>query len=161
MKIEPNKVVTLSYILHTGGFDGEEVERTTDDKPLQFIYGVGMMLPAFEKNLEGLQEGDKFQFKLSADEAYGQPSDENIADIPMEAFMEDGKVPEGLLEVGKSLTLQDQNGNFFNGKITKIGLDSVTMDFNHPMAGKDLYFTGEVLEVRDATDEELAHGHVH
>ncbi len=162
MKIEPKKVVSLTYVLRTDGFDGVIVETATTENPLRFIFGVGQMLPMFEANIEGLEEGDTFEFKLEANDAYGQRNEENVMDIPMDAFKdESGQVRKDLLEVGNVIPLQDMAGNQYFGEIKEIGNDSVKMDFNHPMAGKDLYFTGKVIEVRDATEEELAHGHVH
>ncbi len=162
MKIEPKKVVSLTYVLRTDGFDGEIVESANEQEPLQFIFGIGMMLPAFEANIEGLEPGDNFEFKLEANDAYGQRNEENVFDIPLKAFEdESGKLREDLLKIGNVVPLQDMSGNQYYGEIKKINQESVTMDFNHPMAGKDLYFTGKILEVRDATPEELAHGHVH
>ena len=161
MKIEKNKVVSVTYDLRTEGHEGQIVESATVEQPLRFIYDAGMMLPAFEQNLAGLSEGDTFQFKLSADEAYGQIVPENVIDIPKSAFEIDGKIEDGLLEKDNIIPLQDQQGNRFDGRVEKVNDDTVTMDFNHPMAGKDLYFTGKIIEVRDATPEELDHGHVH
>jgi FKBP-type peptidyl-prolyl cis-trans isomerase SlyD len=161
MKIEKNKVVSLSYDLRTENHESKIIESATKEQPLRFIYDNGAMLPAFEKNLAGLSEGDNFQFKLSADEAYGQILEENIIDIPKKAFETEGKIQEGLLTEGNVIPLQDQQGNRFDGIVKKVNEQTVTMDFNHPMAGKDLYFTGKIISVRDATDEELQHGHVH
>ena len=161
MKIEKLKVVSVTYDLRTDGFEGQIVESATEENPLKFIFGIGMMLPAFEAQLEGLEQGDTFQFKLSADDAYGQPNPENILDIPIQAFDVDGKRQNDLLQVGNVIPMQDNEGNQFYGEIKEIGEDTVKMDFNHPMAGKDLYFIGKVIEVRDATPEELDHGHVH
>ena len=162
MKIEPKKVVALTYVLRTEGFEGPVVETATKEEPLKFIYGIGMMLPAFEANIEGLEPGDKFEFKLEANDAYGQRNEENVFDIPMNAFTdEQGKVRQDLLQVGNVIPMQDMSGNQYYGEVKKINDNSVTMDFNHPMAGKDLYFTGTIIEVRDATAEELEHGHVH
>ncbi len=162
MKIEPKKVVALTYVLRTEGFDGAIVETATKEEPLKFIFGIGMMLPAFEANIEGLEPGDKFEFKLEANDAYGQRNEQNVFDIPMQAFTdENGQVRDDLLKVGNVIPMQDISGNQYYGEVKKINNDSVTMDFNHPMAGKDLYFTGTIIEVRDATKEELEHGHVH
>ncbi len=161
MKIDNNKVVSVTYVLRTESFDSEIIETATKENPLTFIFGIGMMLPAFEENLKGLEPGDSFQFKLSADEAYGQPSDENILDIPIQAFEVNGQRQDDLLKVGNVIPMQDNQGNQFYGEIKEIGENTVKMDFNHPMAGKDLYFIGQVIDVRDATPEELEHGHVH
>lgn len=161
MKIDKNKVVKLSYELRTDGFDSALVEKTQDNQPLEFIYGIGMMIPKFEENLKGLEKGDEFQFKIEAAEAYGLSNPENIIELPKATFERDGSIEEGLLVKDNVITMQDNQGNRFNGRVEKVGDDTVTMDFNHPMADKDLYFKGKILDVRDATQEELDHGHVH
>jgi len=161
MKIENNKVVSLSYELRTEGFDYELVEKTQEGQPLEFIFGVGMMLPKFEENLKGLKKGDKFQFKIEAVDGYGLSNPENILELPNATFERDGKVEDGLLVKDNVIAMQDNQGNRFNGRVEEVKDDSVVMDFNHPMADKDLYFNGEILDVRDATPEELDHGHVH
>ncbi len=161
MKVEANKVVGISYTLKKDSHDGILIETVPEDKPLEFIFGQGMMLPAFEKNLEGKSVGDDFQFKLEVEEAYGKVIPENIIDLPKKTFEVDGKIEEGLLTVNNVITMQDNQGNRFAGRVDKVGEDSVTMDFNHPMAGQALYFTGKIVSVRDATQEELEHGHVH
>ena len=161
MNIEKNTVVSLNYELRTEGFDSHIVEKTDEDHPLEFIFGVGMMIPKFEENLKGKSVNDIFQFMITAEEGYGLSTDENVVELPKTVFQIDGKVNEDLLVVGKILPLQDNTGHMFNGKVAEIKKDSVVMDFNHPMADKDLYFTGKINSVRKATDEELDHGHVH
>ncbi|MEO6038539.1 MAG: FKBP-type peptidyl-prolyl cis-trans isomerase [Saprospiraceae bacterium] len=161
MIIAPNKVVSVHYTLTEGTAEGNLVETTSSGEPMAFIYGVGSMIPDFEKNLEGLQPGDKFAFGIPAATAYGEYDDTALVEVPKNMFEVEGKIPDGLLEVGNTLPLQDQDGNQFQGMVAWIGLDKVKIDFNHPMAGVDLYFTGHVENVRDAEPEELAHGHVH
>lgn len=161
MKIEKNKVVSLSYELRTEGFESELTEKTHENQPLEFIYGMGMMIPKFETNLEGLSKGDTFQFKIDAAEGYGLSNPENIIELPKSTFEVDGKIEEGMLSIGNVLTLQDQQGRHLNAKVKELKEETVMMDFNHPMADKDLYFKGQVIEVRDAEQEELDHGHVH
>jgi FKBP-type peptidyl-prolyl cis-trans isomerase SlyD len=161
MKIENNKVVALSYELRTEGFDSELTEKTHDGDPLEFIYGMGMMIPKFEENLTGLTKGDTFKFQIKAAEAYGLSNPENIVELPNSTFEVDGKIDDKLLTVGNMIAMQDQSGRQMQGLIKELKEDSVIMDFNHPMADKDLYFKGEILEVRDASPEELDHGHVH
>lgn len=161
MTIVTNKVVSLKYELRINAEDGELVEKVENDRPLQFIFGVGSMLEKFESNIGGLKEGDKFNFKLKADEAYGDVNNEMIVDVPKEIFMVDGKIDDSLLVIDKVIPMRDQQGNHLNGKIIEIKESQVVMDFNHPLAGDDLFFTGEVLNVRDASDEELSHGHIH
>ncbi len=161
MKIEKNKVVSVTYDLRTEGFDSQIIESATEENPLRFIFESGMMLPAFEEKLAGKEEGETFQFQLSPEEAYGEVNQDNIIDLPKKAFELDGKIEEGLLTVGNIIPMQDENGNQFEGIVAKVEGETVTMDFNHPMAGQTLYFIGKIIEVRDATPEELDHGHVH
>jgi len=161
MKIEANKVVSLEYILRRDSHEGEIVEEVLENQPMEFIFGLGMMLPAFESNLNGLSANDTFQFKLNSDEAYGEFNEENIVELPKSNFEIDGEIEEGLLEVDNFITLQDQNENVFDGRVAEIREETVMIDFNHPMAGQALYFTGKVISVREATAEELSHGHLH
>jgi FKBP-type peptidyl-prolyl cis-trans isomerase SlyD len=161
MTIEAQKVVSVHYTLTEGTAEGQLVESTSGREPLSFIYGVGMMIPDFEKNLMGMKQGDTFAFGIKAANAYGEYDDTALVEIPMSAFEMDGKIPEGLLAVGNMLPLTDQNGNHFEGMVAWVGLDKVKVDFNHPMAGVDLFFSGHVDAVRDADPTELAHGHVH
>ena len=161
MKIEKNKVVSVLYDLRKENHESEIVESAKEDTALEFIYGNGMMLPSFESNLKELAKGDKFQFKLGFADAYGAFMEENIVNIPKTAFEVEGKMEEGLLTVDNIIPLQDEKGNKFNGRVMEVMDAEVKIDFNHPMAGQDLYFTGSIFDVRDASAEELEHGHVH
>lgn len=158
MKIAKNTVPSVTYTLVV---DGEVVDMAEKDKPLSFIHGIGMMVPGFETNLEGLTSGAKYDFKLTPEEAYGAYNEEAVVDLPISTFMVDGKVNEKMLTVGQVVPMQDQNGNPLNGTIMEVNSESVKMDFNHMLAGKELNFTGEIIEVREATKEELEHGHIH
>ncbi len=155
MEISRNKFVTLSYVLRLNGFEGEIVEETSEDKPLEFIFGTGRMLQMFEEKLEGLKVGEDFNFKLTADEAYGQVNEEAKVEIPKNIFEVDGKIDEDLIKVGNMVPMQDAQGNRLNGIVLDITDENVKMDFNHPLAGDDLYFAGSITEVREATDSEM------
>lgn len=161
MKIESKKVVTVHYRLTNATKDGDQIETTFGSNPMEFIYGIGMMIPEFERNLEGKLLGDAFDFGIPADLAYGIVDPGAIVDLRKEIFQEDGTTPDGLLVIGNVLPLADQEGNRFMGTVKAVGDEFVTLDFNHPMAGTDLWFTGEIVGVRDADPTELAHGHVH
>lgn len=157
MKISQNKSVSLSYDLHVGDADQHELmERATAEHPLQFIYGTNQMLPAFEKELDGLQEGDSFDFVLTPEQAYGEYDPENVVDLPRNIFEVDGKIDENVVKVDATLPMMDANGNRLNGTVQAIGDSTITMNFNHPLAGETLHFTGKVLEVRETTPEEIA-----
>ncbi|WP_345952629.1 peptidylprolyl isomerase [Mucilaginibacter sp. PAMB04168] len=158
MKIESQHVVSLTYDLYVNQEDGSEalVESATQEQPLTFLYGAGQMLPRFEENLSTLSTGDSFDFKLSAEDAYGEYNDEAVANLPKEMF--DGT---DMPEVGAVLPLQDNQGNRFQGQVVSVVEDSVIVDLNHPMAGQELHFKGEIINVRPANAEELSHGHAH
>lgn len=162
MIIEPKKVVSVHYTLTENDAQGEQIESTTGGAPLTFLYGAGNMIPEFERHLAGLKTGDQFAFGIEAASAYGEYNDEALIELPKNVFaVEDGKIPDGLLEVGNMLPLSDQDGNQFHGMVAWVGLDTVKVDLNHPMAGVNLFFTGHVESVRDADPAEIAHGHVH
>lgn len=161
MIIEKDKVVSVSYELKLASNNSELVEKVNNDRPLQFLLGHGNLLPKFEQNLTGLKTGDSFDFVLSSEEAYGVVSQDAIVDLPKTVFMVDGEIDDNLLTVGNIIPMMDQGGNRFNGKVLEVGNETIKMDFNHPLAGESLHFKGEVVDVREATSEELAHGHIH
>lgn len=149
--ITKNKYVTVSYELRTEK-DGEVLEAAGADRPLEFICGQGQMLEYFEMNLLDRKEGERFDFRIPAANAYGLVNEDMVVDLPKDIFKE---VEAEEFRVGNVLPMMDSLGRRLQGQIVEIGEDEVRMDFNHPLAGKDLYFSGEVIGVRDATDEEL------
>jgi len=151
--IEKNKMVTLSYTL-SDGKSKEVIEQTTDEKPLKFVYGLENMLPKFESEINGLKEGDDFEMYLKADEAYGNIDEKFVVDLDKNMFLMDGVFNEDIIKVDNLVPMQTKNGEMINGLVKEITDNMVKMDFNHPLAGIDLSFTGKILEVRDATDEE-------
>ncbi len=161
MKAEKNNVVSLTYELRITGKEGEVVDTAKENQPLEFIFGTGMMLPKFEENLAGLKAGDSFDFMLTPEDGYGLRNEENVTDVPTDVFMQDGKIEDGLLTPGNVIPLQDQDGNRFNGQVISVTDKAVKLDFNHPLADENLYFTGKILSVREAAKQELEHGHVH
>lgn len=163
MIIEDKTVVTLNYRLTVDENGSElEVEKTTIENPFVFLFGAGQLLPEFETNLAGKGVGDAFDFRISAENGYGLSDVQNIVAIPIEVFADDsGKTDDELLKVGNVLPMADNSGKKYQGKIKEVQEEQVIMDFNHPLADKELHFTGDVVEIRVATPEELAHGHVH
>jgi FKBP-type peptidyl-prolyl cis-trans isomerase SlyD len=127
-----------------------------ESKPLKFVYGAGRVLPAFETNLFSLKSGDSFSFSLTASHAYGERREEMIIDVPISVFENDGKIDENICRVGNEVPMTDSSGNRLFGIINEILKDSVKMDFNHPMAGVDLFFSGKILDVREPTPDELS-----
>lgn len=158
MKIEDEKVVSLTYDLTVDTEEGtiELMERATKEHPLTFIFGMGTMLEAFEKNVEGLKMGDKFSFVLKPEEAYGDFIEENVAELPKHIFEIEGKFDEERIQVGETLPMMDHMGNRLMGSVIEIKPDVVVMDFNHPLAGETLHFDGEVIDIHDASPEEIA-----
>jgi FKBP-type peptidyl-prolyl cis-trans isomerase SlyD len=161
MNVSERKVVSLTYELRKDSQNGEVVEVVTADSPLTFIAGLGNLLPKFEEQLNGLNVGDRFGFLLTAVDAYGEKNDQAIVDVPLDVFMIDGALDEELVQLGNTIPMRDQEGRRLNGIVTEVNDSTVKMDFNHPLAGDALYFSGSVTDVREATEEELTHGHVH
>lgn len=151
MVVSQDKMVSLTYELRVNGHEGEIVETVDNEKPLTFLVGHGQMLPKFETNLLDHQIGDGFKFKLECDEAYGQFDKNAIINLPKENFGEN----HDLMKIDAMIPLQDQQGNRFVGKVTAVNEADVAIDLNHPLAGMDLYFSGKITEVREATKEEL------
>jgi len=155
MEIARNKFVTLSYELRLNDAEGELVEKTDDNNPLAFLFGAGKMLQMFEDKLEGLKTGEEFKFRLEPDEAYGDVNPQAIVDLPKNLFEINGEIDESLLTVGNQVPMQDAHGNRLNGIVLEVTDDTVKMDFNHPLAGDTLFFSGSVIDVREATDDEI------
>lgn len=158
MNVSKNKVVSISYELKV---DGDLIDAAQADNPLVFLYGHGQLLPLFEDNIKELSEGDSFEFMIPSKDGYGEVNDQAIVELPKEIFVIDGELQEDLLIIGNRLPMRDSEGNALDGTVVEVTDSSVVMDFNHPLAGKDLYFTGKVESIREATAEEISHGHVH
>ncbi len=153
MKIEKEKLVSLSYTLTV---EGEVIEQVNADKPLEFVYGTGGLLPKFEEQLTDLEVGGKFEFTLSPADAYGEYIDDAVVNLPKDIFKIEGEVNEEMLTIGNVLPMMDNDGNRLMGQVKANEGDTITMDFNHPMAGKTLNFVGEVVAVRVPTEEDIA-----
>jgi FKBP-type peptidyl-prolyl cis-trans isomerase SlyD len=156
MKIENNKMVSLIYELRENDSQGRIIESLDETRPLKFIYGTGKLLPVFESNISLLETGDLFKFQLESEMAYGDKREDMIINVPVSVFETDGKLNEDICRVGNEVPMTDSDGNPLTGIINEITDTYVRMDFNHPMAGLDLFFTGKIVEVREATDNELA-----
>ncbi|MBN2776063.1 MAG: FKBP-type peptidyl-prolyl cis-trans isomerase [Bacteroidales bacterium] len=150
MEIKNGTLVTLEYDLYVEGFDGELIESVTSDEPAVFLCGNEEMLETFEEKLIGLKAGDSFKFSLTKEQAYGDEDDEAYAEFPKDVFTDgDGQLPE----VGDYVPMEDEDGTVFDGVAIEITDDFVIIDFNHPLAGEDLYFTGKIIKVEDAPAE--------
>ena len=156
MKIEKNKLVSLIYELRESNAEGRIIEVLDEMRPLNFVFGTGRLLPVFESNISTLIKGDSFSFSLDPEMAYGEKREEMVVNVPVSVFETDGKLNEDVCYVGNEVPMMDTDGNPLNGIISEITDTYVKMDFNHPMAGVGLFFTGKIVDVRDATDQELA-----
>ena len=157
MKISDNKYVTLAYDLNVGeGDERELMEHATVEQPMEFIFGTSSMLDAFEKQLENKDVGEEFNFQLTPEEAYGEYDDAQLLELPKNIFEVEGKIDSEILFEGNIVPMMDSSGNRLMGSVVNIGDDFVTMDFNHPLAGENMHFSGKVLGVRDASPEEVA-----
>ena len=154
MTIQNDKVVTMHY--HLTNADGEILDSSRESEPLTYLHGAGNIVSGLERALTSLDVGATTTVQLSPSEAYGEYNADMVQQVPREEF---GGI-QGL-EVGMQLQAQDPNGQTFVVYITEIHDEVVVVDANHPLAGVDLTFDIEIVDVRDATAEELTHGHVH
>lgn len=161
MNIAQNTVVSIAYVLREEHASGTVIQEVDKQDPFSFLFGLGQLLPEFEAQILGKQEGDQIAFSIDHLHAYGEYDDEQLVPLPKSNFIIDGKVAEEFLQVGAVVPLQTQDGHQLMGTVSEIGEEEVLVDLNHPLAGKDLHFSVEVLSVRTATSEEIAHGHVH
>lgn len=155
MKITQNAVVEFCYELEV---DGQVVDHTTQERPLDYIHGTGSLLPKLEAHIEGMEPGDRFDVTLSPADGYGEVDPARIIDLPKAAFEVNGEIREDLLVPGNTIPMMNSMGGVIPGVVLEVTEDSVKMDLNHRMAGKTLHFTGEVLTVREATEKELTEG---
>ena len=144
---------TVASVHYTGTFpdSGEEFDSSRNGDPLTFLVGHRGMIPGFEREMMGAAVGDTRSFTLEPEDAYGHPTEELIQEVPREMFPEDMPIDLGMMLMSDAGPL----------RIVAITDSTVRCDFNNPMAGKSLHFEVEVMEVRAATEDEIAHGHVH
>ncbi len=154
MTIAQHKVVTIHYKVCDSESD-EVIDSSENAEPMTYLHGAQNIIPGLEQALEGKAVGDELEVVVEAANAYGERSDDRIQQVPMEAFQGMEKV-----EPGMAVTAQTDQGQI-NLVITEVNGDMVTVDANHPLAGKSLKFEVTVEEVRDASEEEITHGHVH
>ena len=156
MQVEKDRVIGISYTLTDG--EGETQEEVGDDEPVFYLHGHGNIVPGLERELEGLSQGDAYDVELEPEDAYGE-YDENYLfrvsrdDVPAEVDLKPGMALELVPEGGDGMTMLVY--------VKEISGDEVVLDGNEPLAGKHLHFEGRVVEVREASDEEIEHGHAH
>lgn len=151
--VQDNTVVSLDYTLTV---DGGIVDQSDENEPIQFLQGHGQIIPGLEKQLYGMSIGESKKVVVPPAEGYGDADEDAFADIPRNEFP-----PQIPLEEGVALQLRDQSGEVIDAYIVDVKMDTVRLSFNHPLAGKELHFSVTVTDLRDATEDELAHGHVH
>jgi len=153
MIVEKNKAVSFHYTLRNS--DGEEMESSREKDPMKYLHGANNIIPGLEEAMEGHEAGDEFSTTIEPEKAYGVRNENNIQRIPLKRLKGIGKVL-----VGQVLNLQTNKGQV-QVTVLKVGRFNVDVDGNHPLAGQTLTFEVEIMEVRDASEEETQHGHVH
>lgn len=154
MTIAQHKVVTIHYKV-VDVDSGTVIDSSEGGEPMTYLHGAQNIIPGLESALDGKQIGDEFDVTVAPEDAYGDYSEERIQTVPLEAFEGVEKV-----EPGMAFTADTEQGPV-NLIVTEVTDEEVTVDANHPLAGKSLQFSVKVEAIRDASDEEVAHGHVH
>lgn len=153
MQIQPNSVVTLHYTLTDN--DGNVIDQSEDGSFL-YLHGAMNIIPGLEKALTGKSAGDEFTVKVSPEEGYGHRDPARIQEVPKEMFQDASEI-----QVGLQFHAQSPDGHAIVVTVKEIKDDVVVIDANHALAGVDLNFSIKVVDVREASEEEIAHGHVH
>ncbi len=160
MTVDDFRIVSLSYEVREGSETGPLLERMDVLHQHHFMYGVGRMLPAWERHLYGRDAGSPFAFTLVPEEAYGNADPELIRSLPLGLFQDrDGNLQPELLQVGTYINVADESGRQRNGLVLDTDEETVRVDFNHALAGKTLHFSGVVQDVRQASVNELVKKH--
>lgn len=149
MQITKDKVASIHYTLRDG--DGNILDTSSGREPLTYLQGAGNLIMGMEEGLEGKSKGDKFQLKIAPEKGYGVKDSTLIQKVPRSAF--------GNQKIEKGMQFQTNQGQVVT--VTETGLENITVDANHPLAGVELHFDVEITDVRNATPEEISHGHVH
>lgn len=153
MTITENKVVKLDYTLKNS--NGELLDTSDGREPLVYLHGVGALIPGLEKELEGKTSGDKVNTVIAPEDAYGKRQEELLHKVPKSGFQGSEE-----MAVGMQVQLETEQGPAL-AVIAEIEGEEVTLDLNHPLADTELHFDVDIIEVRDASQEEIEHGHVH
>jgi len=156
MENKTHRLITVSYELYSEE-NGEQhlIEKTEEQKPMQFYTDCEMALPAFEQEVTKYDTDSDFSFSLPKEQAYGEHDPKSVLALDKETFMHDGVFDTANIYKDAIVPLQNEQGQRFLGKVLDISDDKVTIDLNHPLAGKDLFFRGHIIENREATEEEV------
>lgn len=154
MQISEQKVVTMNYEVVDD--QGQLIDRSEEGGPLAYIHGTGQLIPGLETALEGRGKGDKVAVEVPPEQGYGERDEEGVQTVARNQFDDSVEI-----EVGMQFEAQDDDEGHQIVEVTAVDGENITLDTNHPLAGKNLRFEVEILDVRDASAEELSHGHVH
>ena len=155
MENQKNRYMSVAYTLYVEDESGRHiVEKTAQDEPFSFISGFGVALDAFEQQVTPLEKGAAFEFSIPKEQAYGDYQQEQVLELEREAFVIDGRFDHQRVFRDAVIPLQNEEGTRFYGRVLEVTESKVRVDLNHPLAGETLYFKGEVLENREATEEE-------
>jgi FKBP-type peptidyl-prolyl cis-trans isomerase SlyD len=145
MEITKNRMVTLTYDLRLDDQNGDMIEQANAERPLRFIYGAGQMLAQVRSAVGRHEKGQPFEISLTKYDAYGEVNDDAIVELPRQVFMVDGNFDDEMVKIGNTVPMMTGDGQRLNGIVLEVSEQAVKMDFNHPLAGEDLHFQGEVL----------------
>jgi FKBP-type peptidyl-prolyl cis-trans isomerase SlyD len=154
MKVGKGSIVSIEYQVHCG--DGKVIDASEPGSPFSYLHGEGQVVPGLERALEGLSAGDARQVVIAPEDGYGPHDPRGVQKVPRSAF-----AAEPAPEVGAAMVAQGPRGESLPFIVREVSAEGVTIDLNHPLAGKTLHFAVKVCDVRDATTEELEHGHAH
>lgn len=154
MQVSDKKAVALDYTLTID--DGIVVDASEKGSPLWYLHGAANIIPGLERELEGLEVGAKKTVVVAPEDGYGVRDEEKVHEVPKDQFP-----PDTTFELGDTVVAHAPDGGQVHARISAIGASSVSVDFNHQLAGKTLTFEIAIAEIRDASDEELQHGHIH
>jgi FKBP-type peptidyl-prolyl cis-trans isomerase SlyD len=154
MQVANKKAVAIDYKLTIKG--GIVVDQSEKDEPLWYLHGAGNLIPGLEKELDGMSAGDEKKVTVAPEDGYGEYEEERVHTVPKDQFP-----PDSPFQVGDRVVASSPDGRQMPARISAVEADVVTLDFNHELAGKELTFEIKIIEIRDASKEELEHGHVH
>lgn len=153
LKVEKDLVISMDYELKV---ENSIIDYSEEGDPIVFLQGHGNIIPGLEKAIQGMKIGDSKEVFVKAADGYGEFDPENFTEVPRTEFPEE--IP---LEIGTEIGVNDENGEELSAYIEEVDVDKITLNFNHPLAGKDLEFKVKIVGIREATAEELEHGHIH
>jgi FKBP-type peptidyl-prolyl cis-trans isomerase SlyD len=152
LQIADNMVVSMDYTLTV---DNEVIDSTEDLSPIQFIHGRGNIIPGLERELVGMKIGDTKNILVQPGDAYGEFDPNAFTDVARDQFP-----PDFEIRIGGEIRVRTTNGHFLSAIIESMDTDMVKLNLNHPLAGKELHFDTKIVDLRNATEEELEHGHL-